>query len=206
MDSYRTIRRAVETEFVEKRSRFIGAARPVCTESEALEFIYERRKIHWNATHNVYAYVLRDGQVQRYSDDGEPQGTAGIPVLDMLLKENLTDCAVVVTRYFGGVLLGTGGLVRAYTKSAKMAVEAAEPVEMIMCCRAVIKCDYSQYGRVVSLIPACNGVVADTIYTDSVEIEFVIPRNMVDLLKKELTELSSGGLEAVISGEEYVPF
>ena len=206
MESYRTIRRAAETEFVEKRSRFIGAARPVSTESEAMEFIAERRKIHWNATHNVYAYVLRVVQVQRYSDDGEPQGTAGIPVLDMLLKENLTDCAVVVTRYFGGVLLGTGGLVRAYTKSAKLAVETAEPVEMVMCCRAVIKCDYSQYGRVASLIPACNGVVTDTAYTDSVEIEFVIPRDMVDFLKKELTELSSGGLEAEVLGEEFVPF
>jgi uncharacterized YigZ family protein len=206
MNSYRTISRDAEQEFIEKRSRFIGAARPVGTESEAQKFIAERRKEYWNATHNVYAYVLREGQVQRYSDDGEPQGTAGIPVLDMLLKENLTDCVVVVTRYFGGVLLGTGGLVRAYTQSAKLAIEAARPINMIMCARAVISCDYSQYGRVSALIPGCGGVIKDTIYTDFVDVEFVIPTEMVGSIQNELTELSSGSLEIKIICEEFAPF
>ena len=206
MDSYRTISRAAEIQFVEKRSRFIGAARPVSVESEALEFIAERRKRHWDAAHNVYAYVLRQGQVQRYSDDGEPQGTAGIPVLGMLLKENLTDCAVVVTRYFGGILLGTGGLVRAYTQSAKLAVEAAGPVNMMMCARAVTSCEYSRYGQVSSLIPAYGGVVRDTVYTDSVEIEFVVPLNALELLKNDLSELSSGSITVKIIGEEFAPF
>ena len=159
MDSYRTISRAAEIQFVEKRSRFIGAARPVSVESEALEFIAERRKRHWDAAHNVYAYVLRQGQVQRYSDDGEPQGTAGIPVLDMLLKKNLTDCAVVVTRYFGGILLGTGGLVRAYTQSANRG--SRRPVNMMRRPRGN-KLRVFPVGNLA--IPAYGGVVRYCLY------------------------------------------
>ena len=105
---YRTVGKAANDEFVEKKSRFIGYIKPVTTQDEAVAFINEIKSKHWDATHNVYAYVLRDGQIRRYSDDGEPQGTAGIPVLDVLLKEELTDCVVVATRYFGGTLLGTG--------------------------------------------------------------------------------------------------
>ena len=112
METYRTIRREGQDEFVERRSRFIGAICPVTTEQQAIAFINDKKKAHWDATHNVYAYILREGQVRRYSDDGEPQGTAGIPVLDVLQKSGLTDCAVVVTRYFGGVLLGAGSYER----------------------------------------------------------------------------------------------
>ena len=112
---YKTIRNAAEDEFVEKRSRFIGHALPVTTEEEALAFIAEMKSKYWDASHNVYAYILREGGIQRFSDDGEPQGTAGIPTLDVLRKEGLTDLVVVVTRYFGGILLGGGGLVRAYS-------------------------------------------------------------------------------------------
>ena len=121
MDGYRTIRTAASAEFVEKKSRFIGHICPVTTQEEANEFIRQKKSEYWDATHNVYAYVLREGQTRRYSDDGEPQGTAGIPTLDVLLKEDLTDCVVVVTRYFGGTLLGTGGLVRAYSHGSKIA-------------------------------------------------------------------------------------
>ena len=118
MQEYQTLTREAQYEFTEKRSRFIGYARPVTTEQEALDFIAAIRSKHWDAKHNVYAYRLREGHISRYSDDGEPSGTAGIPVLSVLQKGDLTDCVIVVTRYFGGILLGGGGLVRAYSHAA----------------------------------------------------------------------------------------
>ena len=124
MKDYITLNQRAQDEFVERKSRFIGTATPVSTQEEAIAFIDEMRSKYWDATHNVYAYILRDG-TKRYSDDGEPQGTAGVPVLDVLQKEGLTDLCVVVTRYFGGILLGAGGLVRAYSHGAKIAVDAA---------------------------------------------------------------------------------
>ena len=124
-EEYRTLHSSSQDEFTEKRSRFIGYACPVTTEDEALAFIAKIKKQHWDAKHNVYAYVLRDWQIRRYSDDGEPQGTAGIPVLDVLIKGDVTDAVIVVTRYFGGILLGGGGLVRAYGHAASIAVRAA---------------------------------------------------------------------------------
>ena len=111
MDFYKTVLNEAQDEFVEKRSKFIGYCKPIKTEQEAIDFINEKRSIHWDATHNVYAYVLKDGNIQRYSDDSEPQGTAGVPTLDVIRKSGVVDCVVVVTRYFGGVLLGAGGLV-----------------------------------------------------------------------------------------------
>ena len=142
---YRTILNEASDEFIERKSRFIGYIKPVTTQEDAVSFINEIKSKHWDATHNVYAYILRDGQIRRYSDDGEPQGTAGIPVLDVLQKEGLTDCVVVVTRYFGGILLGGGGLVRAYSHAAKLAVDAAGVIKMSMCVRAECECDYGYY-------------------------------------------------------------
>ena len=204
--AYRTIEKQACAEFVERRSRFLGAVCPVTDEAQAQAFIARKKKEHWDASHNVYAYVLRQGQIRRYSDDGEPQGTAGIPVLDVLLKEGLTDVAVVVTRYFGGVLLGAGGLVRAYTHGAKIAVDAGGAVEMRLCDRALIRCDYPQYGRVASLVPEAGGLVADTRYTDRVEVEFLLPRGLREPMQKKLTELSAGALHIEVTGEEYAPF
>ena len=120
--NYKTVKFNTKDEFVEKRSRFIGYCKPVTTEQEAIDFINKIKKDHWDATHNVYAYSLREGQIKRYSDDGEPSGTAGMPALDVILKNDVVDVVVVVTRYFGGVLLGTGGLVRAYAKGCKVAL------------------------------------------------------------------------------------
>ena len=135
-------------EFIEQRSKFIGYVKPVQNEQQALDFINEKRQKHWDATHNVYAYVLRDGNIQRYSDDGEPHGTAGVPTLDVIVKSGVTDVVVVVTRYFGGILLGAGGLVRAYTKGAKIALEAGNIITMESCHIAVLQCDYNQYGKI----------------------------------------------------------
>lgn len=178
-ETYRTAGREGTDEFTERRSRFIGAIRPVETEDEALAFIHEKKKQHWDAAHNVYAYRLRDGQIQRYSDDGEPQGTAGVPVLDVLQKAGLTDCAVVVTRYFGGVLLGAGGLVRAYSHAASIAVQAGCPVEMRPCAVAEVTAGYAQHSLLERLIPACGGIIDDTTYTDHVTVRFQDRKSVV---------------------------
>ena len=157
MAQYKTVLQEAQDDFVEKRSRFIGYARPVSTEAEALAFIAEKKSKHWDASHNVYAYILRDGGVMRYSDDGEPQGTAGIPVLDVLQKSGVTDVVVVATRYFGGILLGGGGLVRAYSHTASIALQAAGIVTMRECLMLEVLCDYGQYGRAAALVPECGG-------------------------------------------------
>lgn len=203
---YRTVEKEACAEFVERRSRFLGYIRPVTEEGQAQAFIAAKKKEHWDASHNVYAYVLREGQIRRYSDDGEPQGTAGVPVLDVLLKEGLTDVVVVVTRYFGGVLLGAGGLVRAYSHGAKIAVDAGGPVEMRLCDQARIVCEYTQYGRVASLVPEAGGMVTDTRYTDRVEVDFLLPRGLREPMQKQLTELSAGALSIEVTGEQYAPF
>lgn len=165
---YQTAAREAEDAFVERRSRFIGAICPVQTEEDALAFVAKRKKAHWDATHHVYAYVLRQGGIRRYSDDGEPQGTAGMPVLDVLLKEELSDCVVVVTRYFGGILLGGGGLVRAYSHGASLAVAAGGLQVMRLCDIVRLSCSYGQYGWVAPLIAEQGGVLDDTIFTDTV--------------------------------------
>ena len=146
MKPYKTLGHYAAEEYIVKKSRFIGYAKPVKTEKEALDFIAEISKKHWDATHNVYAYSLREGGIKRYSDDGEPQGTAGMPVLNVLTQEEVTDCVVVVTRYFGGILLGGGGLVRAYTHSAKIGVDAAEIITLVPWSVCTIQCDYTFYG------------------------------------------------------------
>ena len=192
MQEYLTLKVENSDEFTVKHSRFIGYAKPVTTQDEAVAFINEIKSKHWDAKHNVYAYILRDGQTRRYSDDGEPQGTAGIPVLDVLQKEGLTDCCVVVTRYFGGILLGGGGLVRAYSHAAKLAVDSAEIIKMSMCVRASCTCDYGFYGKLSSLIPECGGTVETSDFTDTVSVTFNIPENLYGSFCAELTEASFG--------------
>lgn len=196
MQEYLTLKTENNDEFVVKHSRFIGYAKPVTTQDEAVAFINQIKSKHWDATHNVYAYILRDGQIRRYSDDGEPQGTAGIPVLDVLQKEGLTDCCVVVTRYFGGILLGGGGLVRAYSHAAKLAVDSAEIIKMSVCVRACCTCDYAFYGKLASLIPECGGTAENSEFTDTVSVIFNIPENLYDGFCAELTEASFGKVAA----------
>jgi len=203
---YKTIKEQSKDEFVEKKSRFIGYIKPVTTQEEAVEFINEIKSKHWDATHNVYAYVLREGQTRRYSDDGEPQGTAGIPVLDVLLKENLTDCVVVATRYFGGTLLGTGGLVRAYSHTAKIAVEAGKIITMKMCKILQVTCDYNFYGRLNSLIPETGGVIDDTEFADNVTVTFKMPIDDVQSFDAKLVDMSLGKFKSVEIGEIFENF
>ena len=196
MQEYLTLGKENNDEFVVKHSRFIGYAKPVQTQDDAVAFINEIKAKHWDAKHNVYAYILRDGQIKRYSDDGEPQGTAGIPVLDVLQKEGLTDCVVVVTRYFGGILLGGGGLVRAYSHAAKLAVDAGGVIKMSLCVRAECECDYGFYGKLASLIPECGGTVENSDFTDIVKVTFTIPKNLFDPFCAKLVDVSFGKVEA----------
>ncbi len=206
MTEYKTVKTAASDEFIEKRSRFISFVKPVTSPDEAAAFIAEIKSKHWDATHNVYAYVLRDGQTRRYSDDGEPQGTAGVPALDVLLKEDVTDCAVVVTRYFGGVLLGTGGLVRAYSHAAKLALTAGGIITMRPCNVLRLSADYGLYGRLSSLIPECGGVVGDTRFADDVTLTFKIPAQSTEAFEKKLTDFSFGKLKCEQISEIYAPF
>ena len=192
--SYMTLKQEACDEFIERKSRFIGYARPVTVEEEAIAFINRKKKEHWDATHNVYAYVLREGQIQRCSDDGEPQGTAGYPVLDVLLKAEITDCVVVVTRYFGGILLGTGGLVRAYSHGASLAVAAAQPLVMHYGARCRVSCGYAAYGMVAALVASFNGVVEDTAFTEEVTLTFLLGEEDMGPFQKALTEGSAGTL------------
>lgn len=200
---YKTVLEYASDEFVEKRSRFIGYCKPVKTEQEAVAFINEKRSEHWNATHNVYAYSLRDGNIKRYSDDGEPSGTAGMPVLDVIVKNEIFDVVVVVTRYFGGVLLGTGGLVRAYSHGSKIAVEAAKPVIMQNCIMCEARCAYNQYGKVSSLIMGIGAEIDDTVYESDVLVKFHIKSELLGSLNKKLADATSGEVVVEQTDEQY---
>ena len=200
---YKTVLENASDEFVEKRSRFIGYCKPVKTEQEAIDFINEKRSEHWNATHNVYAYSLREGNIKRYSDDGEPSGTAGMPVLDVIVKNEIFDVVVVVTRYFGGVLLGTGGLVRAYSHGSKIAVEAAKPVIMQNCLVCEARCAYNQYGKVSSLIIGVGAAVDDTVYESDVLVKFHIKPDLLGTLNKKLADATSGEITVEQKDEQY---
>lgn len=203
MDCYKTVKKRASDEYIVKKSRFIGYAAPVTTVSEATDFIAEISKKHWDATHNVYAYILREGGIKRFSDDGEPQGTAGIPTLDVLEKSGVTDCAVVVTRYFGGIMLGAGGLVRAYSHSASIALQAAEIVKRTLCDRLKVTCDYNFYGRLASLIPEGGGIVEDTVFEESVSVLFILPQQSVAAFNARLTDVGNGRYFAEKVGELY---
>ena len=201
--SYKTVEKEAKDEFVEQRSRFIGYVRPVKTEEEAVAFIEEKKKVHWDAKHNVYAYVLRESGIQRYSDDGEPHGTAGVPTLDVIVKSGITDVGVVVTRYFGGILLGAGGLVRAYTKGAKIALEAGGIITMQSCNICRLSCDYNQYGKISGVIPSSGGVIDNTDFGEGVTIEFHIAPENMPTFEKQLADATCGSVEAEIIDEKY---
>lgn len=201
MESYKTLGGFAAEEYVVKRSRFIGYAKPIKTEKDALEFIAEIQKKHWDATHNVYAYSLREGSIKRYSDDGEPQGTAGMPVLNVITQEGITDCVVVVTRYFGGILLGGGGLVRAYTHSAKLGVDGAGIITLVPWSVCALTCDYNYYGKIETLIRDCEGVLSDTQFTDNVSITFRIERGGEQAFDKKLKDMTNGKVDFTVVDE-----
>lgn len=203
-ENYKTVKQFAFDELIEKKSRFIGYCSPVKTEEEALDFINAIKGKHREATHNVYAYIIRENNIMRYSDDGEPSGTAGMPVLEVLRKEGLTDVAVVVTRYFGGVLLGAGGLVRAYGKSARIGVDAAVRVEKLMCRVYSVKTDYSMYGKLQYVVAEGGYILKDTLFTDSVELIVCVKLGDCSGFEKSIVEESAGRSRAEEISTEYV--
>ena len=193
-DSYKTVRQEAENEFTEKRSRFIGYIAPVTSQEEANSFIEQIKKKNYNARHNCFAYVLREGNVKRYSDDGEPQGTAGTPILNVLEKEDITDTVIVVTRYFGGILLGTGGLTRAYSHAAKLALLKGEVKQMGLCSILELKTDYAFYQRIVATFKDTEVHVLSENFLENVTVKFSVPAEHEKLWKAKLFELSDGKL------------
>lgn len=203
---YNTIYAPAEASFIERKSEFIGYIAPVKTSDEAIDFINEIRAKHRKATHNVYAYILRDGNTSRYSDDGEPQGTAGVPVLDVLQKENLTDVCCVVTRYFGGILLGGGGLVRAYSHSAKISVDAAQRMIMCSCRKLTFSLDYNLYGSITHLLPDYEVKIVNTDFGSEITMELLVKTHLVAPLSDKLTNISNGQISLEISDEIFEDF
>ena len=197
MNDYKTVQDTASDEIVEKKSRFIASVSPCANEAEAIGFLSDVKKRFSDATHNVYAYVCRDNNSRRYSDDGEPQGTAGIPVLDVILKENLTDICVVVTRYFGGTLLGAGGLVRAYTKAAKAGIDAAHPIHMVLSDIYAVKTDYSDLGKLQYEIAKNGYFVKDTVFDSGVTVIISAETARGGELIKRLTECTCGRAEII---------
>lgn len=191
-----------EDEFTEKRSRFIGRIWPVETEEEALSKIQEMKKQHYDATHNCWAYIIHGGAV-RFSDDGEPGGTAGMPMLQVLQREGLNNVVCVVTRYFGGILLGAGGLVRAYTRGAKIAVDAAGKSIKRVWTVLYVPCPYSFYERVKLEIEAFGGILRSTDFGAEVDMEILFPQANAQLFSDRLTDLTSGTVEGMEIGQEY---
>ena len=191
--SYKTLRAENSSEFVINKSRFIGYGCPCETEEEALAFLARIRQKHKDATHNCYAYIIGlNSGIMRYSDDGEPGGTAGMPIIDVMKARGVVNCAVVVTRYFGGILFGGGGLVRAYSHAAKIAVDAGGIVTRAECSIVKIRCDYTFYGRLASLIPEQGGIVEDTAFEDAVTVKMRIPRELEPAFEARLVDLSNG--------------
>ena len=204
MTEYLVPTKPSETEFTEKRSTFIGHVWPVETEAEARARVEEMKKKYHDARHNCWCYLLRDGPV-RYSDDGEPQGTAGQPMLAVFQKEGVTNVCCVATRYFGGVLLGAGGLVRAYTQSAKDALDAAGISVVRRWVELAVDCPYSFLERVKLACAAQGGAVGEIEYAAAVTVRALLPEGGVEAFQAQMTELSAGGIRAMELGEAFRP-
>lgn len=204
--NYFTISQPASDSFTEKKSEFIGYIAPVKTSDEAVQFIDKIRSMHRKARHNVYAYILRSDNISRYSDDGEPQGTAGVPVLEVLQKRGLTDVCIVVTRYFGGILLGGGGLLRAYSHAASLACDAAHIMDMRLCHRLKISSDYGMYGKISYILPEFSVITVNSDFASDVTMEILVLSENLDALRKELTEVTNGTVKVEDCGELYEDF
>ena len=203
MESYITVKHQSYFEYEDRKSVFIGQACPVSTESEAISFIESVKKRYPDARHHVYAYVLRENSAMRFTDDHEPAGTAGMPVLDIIRKNGCTDMVIVVTRYFGGTLLGTGGLVRAYTAAALGALESAEVIRYDIYTSLKFSVSYSDYGKITTSLSDLGFRVEDTIYDTGVTLQGRIVKSNLDALKANLTELTAGRVEIEIISEDF---
>ena len=198
-----TVSREASADFEEKRSVFIGHAKPVSSAEEAMEFVKEKKKEYSDATHNVFAYLLEGGRVAKYSDDGEPQGTAGVPVLDTLRKSEVDGVCVVVTRYFGGTLLGAGGLVRAYSHAAKIALDAAVIVKYEKYEVFSLTCGYSEYQKILPVLSANSAVVDETLFEADVKVIFALKLGVIDKLAPKISEITFGKYLPLKEGERF---
>ncbi len=205
MDEYLVPSGYGEDEFIEKKSRFIGRVWLAETEEEALDRIQQMKKQHYDATHNCWAYVIRDGAM-RFSDDGEPGGTAGNPMMQVLQKEQLYNVVCVVTRYFGGTLLGAGGLVRAYTKGAKIAIDAAGRSMKRVWSVLYVPCPYTYYERLKLEVEAFGGVIRNTQFAAEVELEIMVAMPQRDSFLEKLTDMTAGTVEGMEIAQEYRAF
>ena len=204
--NYRTVKAQGRAEYIEKKSRFIGTARPVQTEAEALALIQEIHKEFPDVRHTTYAYIVRDNNIARYSDGGEPGGTAGMPVLQVLQREELYNVTCVVTRYFGGILLGAGGLVRAYAHGAKIAVDAAGRSIKRIWTNVYLPCPYSWYERIRLEVAAFGGMIRETQFGADVELDLLLPEGQTQGFLERVTDLSAGTIEGLIGKQEYRAF
>ncbi|MEG0894169.1 MAG: YigZ family protein [Oscillospiraceae bacterium] len=186
----KTVKAFTFDEFIEKKSRFIGYISPCKTIADATEFIEKINKKHYDASHNCYAYKV--GEYKKFSDNGEPSGTAGMPILDVIEKKGLSDVCIVVTRYFGGIMLGAGGLVRAYSHAAVLSVEQAEIVEFVPCYKVGIQCDYAMYNSITYIFPNYRLKILDTQYTENIYIEIIINKEDFDKFDKTITDITNG--------------
>ncbi|MBR1384465.1 MAG: YigZ family protein [Ruminococcus sp.] len=206
MGEYLTVKTAAKASFIEKKSEFIGHICPVKNADEAVEFIEYIKSQHRKARHNVYAYITRDGNISRYSDDGEPQGTGGVPVLEVIRKEGLTDVCVVVTRYFGGILLGGGGLVRAYSHACKLAVDAAQIMHMCSCCRVTFDCDYSLYGKLSYIFPEYEIKTVGEDFADEVKLTLLVKDEFFTRFADKVTDISGGKIVLNVENDLWEDF
>ena len=204
LSQYKTVYCGGEAEIIEKKSRFIATVRPVKTEEEAIAFIESMKKKYWNATHNCSAYVIGEHfQVQRCSDDGEPSGTAGKPMLDVLLGEEIHDVVVVVTRYFGGTLLGTGGLVRAYSGSTKAGLSASKVITKLHGRKLTVQTDYTGLGKIQYILGQRGLTILNSVYTDKVELEILLPEAEIPGVIAEIREGTNGQAVMELQNECY---
>ena len=205
MTEYLVPTRDADAEFVERRSKFIGHIFRTETEEEAIARLKQMREKYWDATHNVYAYIIRDGAT-RFSDDGEPGGTAGMPVLQVLQREGMFNITCVVTRYFGGILLGAGGLVRAYAHGAKIALDAAGKSMKRIWTNVYLPCPYNWYERIKLEVAAFGGIVRNTDFGADVCFDLLLPQTQVQPFLARVTDLSAGTIEGLVGDSEYRDF
>lgn len=205
-EGYRTIKEEAVGELEEKKSRFIASLVPVTDEEQAVAHINKIKSENRKARHNVYAYILREGNISRYSDDGEPQGTGGVPVLETIKGAGLTDVCVVVTRYFGGILLGTGGLARAYSGACKAAVGNARIMEICRCSRFDFDCSYDLYGRIGAILPEFGAKVLREDFADAVSMSVIVKSGQAAAFAEKLTNASNGKLAVSETADLYEDF
>lgn len=204
-EAYKIVFECGQDEIVEKKSRFIAMTFPIDNEEEALGYIEETKKKYWDARHRCFAYVVGENmELQRFSDDGEPQGTAGKPILDVLLNNEVHNCLIIVVRYFGGTLLGTGGLVRAYSKAAKAAIEKSDVIEKKRGILLIIETDYNGIGKIQYLLGNRQLEIWKSDYADSVRLQVLVPTNEVESVMAEITEATSG--KAIMNKEKELFF